>query len=87
MKSTEVWVRAEGGQFERVAVRQVSGSDYEAEVSPELHGNRTVELYAVASDQSGHAGQLGSADRPLKIKRKRWIDRVLGGKGKEGGED
>lgn len=87
VKLTEVWARAEGGRFERVAVRQVSGADYEAEVSPELHGNRTVELYAVAADHSGHAGQLGSADRPLKVKRKRWLDRVLGGKGKEGGEE
>lgn len=86
VKSAEVWARAEGGRYEKVAVRQVSGSDYEAEVSPELHGNRTVELYAMASDHSGHGGQLGSADRPLKVKRKRWIDRVLGGKGKEEGE-
>lgn len=79
VKSAEGWARAEGGRFEKVAVRQVSGADYEVEVSPELHGNKTVEVYVVASDHSGHAGQLGSADRPLKIKRKRWIDRVLGG--------
>lgn len=78
VKSAEVWARAEGGRFEKIAVRQVSGADYEVEVSPELHGNKTVEVYVVASDHSGHASQLGSADRPLKIKRKRWINRVLG---------
>ena len=80
VKSMEGWARAEGGRFEKVALRQVSGSDYEIEVSPELHGNKTVEVYAVASDHSGHSGQLASAERPLKVKRKRWIDRVLGGK-------
>ncbi|HKV10949.1 MAG TPA: hypothetical protein VJ725_22610 [Thermoanaerobaculia bacterium] len=79
VQGIEGWARAEGGRFEKVTVRQVSGSDYEVEVSPELHGNKTVEVYIVASDRSGHAGQLGSADRPLKVKRKRWIDRVLGG--------
>jgi hypothetical protein len=77
VKSAEGWARPEGGQFVKVAIRHLSGADYAMDVPPELHQNRTVEYYAVATDPSGHAGQLGSADHPLKLKRKSWIDKIL----------
>ena len=52
---------------------------------PDLHQNKTVELYVTAADPSGHVGQLGSADHPLKMKRKSWIDKILGKNEKGGG--
>jgi hypothetical protein len=80
VKSTEGWARAEGGQFVKLTVRRLSGSDYVLEVPVDVHQNKPVELYVTASDQSGHTGQLGSADRPLKVKRKGWLKSILGGK-------
>jgi hypothetical protein len=47
-------------------------------VPPSLHQNKTIELYAVATDLSGHQGQLGSAEKPLAIRRKHWYDRLRG---------
>ncbi len=55
------------------------------DVPPDLHQNKTVELYVTATDPSGHVGQLGSADHPLKMKRKSWIDKILGKNEKDGG--
>jgi hypothetical protein len=70
VKDAEGWARPVGGQFVKLPVRHLSGPDYVMEVPPDLHKNATVEFYATASDQSGHSGQLGSADHPLKMKRK-----------------
>jgi hypothetical protein len=80
VKSVEGWARAEGGQYQKVTVRHLSGSDYALDVPPELHQNKTVDFYVTASDGSGHTGQLGSADRPVKIRRKSWFEKILGKK-------
>lgn len=78
--SVELWARPEGGRFEKVPVRHVTGAQYVAEILPALHQNKTVELYATASDASGNQGQLGSADNPRKIKRKKWYEKLIPGK-------
>jgi Protein tyrosine and serine/threonine kinase len=87
IKAAEGWARAEGGQYVKIPVRQVSGSDYEMEILPGVHQNKIVEYYVTATDQSGHSGQLGSPERPLTIKRKGLLKRIFGGKDKEGEED
>jgi hypothetical protein len=87
VKAAEGWARAEGGQYVKIPVRQVSGSDYEMEILPGVHQNKIVEYYVTATDQSGHSGQLGSPERPLTIKRKGLLKRIFGGKDKEGEED
>jgi hypothetical protein len=82
--SAECWVRPEGAAaFQAVPVRHLSGADYEVDIAPELHQNRTVELYALASDHSGHRSLLGSREQPLKLKRRTWIEKIFAGK--EGG--
>jgi len=78
VKAVEGWARAEGGAWVKVTVRHLNGADYALEVPPEVHRNRNVEFYAVATDASGHTGQLGSAESPRRMKRKGWIERVFG---------
>jgi hypothetical protein len=78
VKTTEAWARTEGGPFVRVALRHLFGSGYSLDVPPEVHRNGTVEFYITASDLSGHSGQLGSAEHPLKMMRQSWLERVLG---------
>jgi len=81
VKSAECWVRAEGeATFRAVPVRHLSGADYAVDIPSELHQNRTVEMYAAASDNSGHRSLLGSRDQPLKLKRRNWIEKIFSGK-------
>jgi hypothetical protein len=81
VKSAECWVRPEGEPaFRPVPVRHLSGADYEVDIPPELHQNRTLEIYAAASDHSGHRSLLGSRDQPLKLKRRTWIEKIFSGK-------
>jgi hypothetical protein len=81
VKSAECWVRPEGAAaFRAVPVRHLSGADYAVDIPPELHRNRTLELYAAASDNSGHRSLLGSRDQPLKLKRRNWIEKIFSGK-------
>ncbi|HXO30662.1 MAG TPA: hypothetical protein VOA80_25205 [Thermoanaerobaculia bacterium] len=81
VKSAECWVRTEGAAaYRAVPVRHLSGADYAVDIPPELHQNRTLELYAAASDHSGHQSLLGSRDQPLKLKRRNWIEKIFSGK-------
>jgi hypothetical protein len=81
VKSAECWVRPEGSpSYEAVPVRHLSGADYEVDIPPELHQNRNLDLYAAASDNSGHRSLLGSKDQPLKLKRRTWIEKLFTGK-------
>lgn len=79
VKSVECWARAEGGSYERIVVAHLSGADYQAAIPVAVHGNKPVELYVTAFDLSGHQGTLGNSQQPLKMKRKSWLSRVLGG--------
>ena len=83
VKSVEGWARPEKGQYVKVTVRHLSGSDYVMDVPPDVHHDETIEYYATATDASGHVGLLASADHPNKVKRKGWLKKILGGK--EGG--
>ncbi len=80
VKSAEGWARPEGGSYQKIALRHLSGADWEMEVTPDLHQNKDIDFYATATDQSGHTGQLGSAERPLKMKRKGFFKAIFGGK-------
>jgi hypothetical protein len=83
VKSVEGWARPEKGQYAKVTVRHLSGSDYVMDVPQDVHHDETIEYYATATDASGHVGQLASADHPNKVKRKGWLKKIFGGK--EGG--
>ncbi len=77
-----LFARPEGGSWQALELRQ-SGSFYTAEIPPSFHQNKNVQWYATATDTSGHSGQLGSEGAPKLLKRKKWFDRLRGGK--EGG--
>ncbi|HVT19497.1 MAG TPA: protein kinase [Thermoanaerobaculia bacterium] len=81
VKTVECWARPEGGRYQPLAVRHLAAADYEVGVPRELHQNRNVDFYAVATDPSGHRAALGSREKPLKLKRKGWLSRLFGGKG------
>jgi hypothetical protein len=83
VNSVEAWVRPEGGRFTKTTVRHINGADYEIQIGPDLHQNKNIDFYVTATDESGHTGSLGSVQRPQKIKRKKWFDRLRGDK--EGG--
>jgi serine/threonine protein kinase len=68
-----VYARSEGAaSFTRFVAAPSGGATYAANIPPEFHRNRTVQYYVVATDSSEHRGELGSAARPLEIKRKHW---------------
>lgn len=74
VKSVTAFARLEDEkQFKQLPVRHVSGADYTLEVPASFHQNKTVELYVTAADYSGHVGQLGRPEAPLKLKKKGWL--------------
>ncbi len=79
-----LFARPEGGAWQTLELRQ-SGSFYTAEIPPSFHQNKNVQWYATATDVSGHSGQLGSEGAPKTLKRKKWFDRLRGGKEGDGG--
>jgi len=78
VKSVEGWARPEGGSYQSVPVRHDSGADYTVEIPESVHGNKPIELYVTATDYSGHQGALGSAEQPIKVKKKGWFSKLLG---------
>jgi eukaryotic-like serine/threonine-protein kinase len=78
VKAVTVRVRPEGGAWTELPCNRAgaAGPECTVEVPESLHQNRTIELYAVATDLSGHQGRLGSAERPQAIRRKHWYDRL-----------
>lgn len=77
VKAVEGWARVKGGQFVKVDVRHLSGTDYALDVPVDVHRNRMVEYYVIARDPSGHTGQLGSAEHPFELRRKSWFEKHL----------
>ena len=53
-----------------MALRRTQESEWSGEITPALHENKAVEFYIVATDHSGHTGQLGSPQQPLTLKKK-----------------
>jgi serine/threonine protein kinase len=85
VRGVEGWARPEKGQYVKVTIRHLNGSDYVMDVPAEVHKNETIEYYATATDASGHVGQLASADHPNQLKRKSWLKGFLGKDKKNGG--
>ena len=76
VQSVKVMFRPVGqGAFQERALKARSDGAYLFEVTPQIHGNDTVEVYVVATDPSGHKGFLGSPRQPLQVVRKKWYQR------------
>jgi len=50
--------------------RPEKGLEALGQVTPDFHGNKTVELYVVADDFAGHTTRLGSPEPPLGLKKR-----------------
>ncbi|HVN74912.1 MAG TPA: hypothetical protein VMT19_01245, partial [Thermoanaerobaculaceae bacterium] len=73
VKSVTVMARQEGAaDYQALPARAGGDDEYTVDITPEFHGNKTVELYVVAMDYAGHTSQLGSPEQPLHFK-KRWL--------------
>jgi serine/threonine protein kinase len=71
VKSASVFVRVKGtDRYQELPLSRGAGGEWRAEITPAMHQNKAVELYLVASDQSGHTGRAGSAEQPLQLKKK-----------------
>jgi serine/threonine protein kinase len=58
--------------YSEIDLQHAQGSSYYLEITPAIHGNKSVHFYVIATDRSGHTGRLGSAEQPLELK-KRWL--------------
>jgi len=71
VKSVSAMARLEGATaWESVPVSDLGSGNFVIQVAPELHKNQPMDLYIVATDYAGHVAQLGTAEKPLKLKKK-----------------
>ncbi len=77
VRGVKVLARPEGGKFRELPIEKARAGYYTVTVDPGFHQNGTVDLYAVATDLSGHEGTLGSRDKPLQLKRKQGFERLI----------
>lgn len=65
--------------YDEIVLDAAGGGLYPLRIDPQLHDNRRVVFYVVATDHSGHEARLGSADQPLSLERRKWFQRLTGG--------
>ena len=71
VKAATLFMRVkETESYKEMAMRRTQESEWSGEITPALHDNKAVELYVVATDHSGHTGQLGGPQQPLTLKKK-----------------
>jgi hypothetical protein len=63
--------------YREFAVEPTGDDSYQLKIGPDVHANKTVMYYIVASDPAGHKAFLGSPDAPFEIERKKWFKKVL----------
>jgi hypothetical protein len=76
VKSVRFFARPEGGRMRELPLQKV-GLGYTIDIPPSFHQNGTVEFYVVATDLSGHEGDLGSAEHPQQLRRRQGFERLL----------
>lgn len=75
--NVRLMARPEGGKFKELPLETTRTGYSTVALDPGFHHNGTVELYVVATDLSGHETYLGSADKPLQLKRKQGFERLI----------
>jgi hypothetical protein len=71
VKSAALFLRVKDTEhYKELALRRTQESEWSGEITTALHENKAVEFYVVATDHSGHTGQLGSPQQPLTLKKK-----------------
>lgn len=78
VESVSAWIGTGGGKaYQEVVLEAAADGSCPLEITPEMHGNRTVYFYVTASDPAGHEVYLGSPDAPYEIERKKWFNKVI----------
>ncbi len=76
VKSVKLLVRPEGGRWREVPLER-STLGYTAEIRPDVHRNGNLQMYAVATDASGHEGFFGTPDAPKTVQRRKGFERMV----------
>lgn len=72
IKSAKLFARVEGSpKYLEMNLTHGTGTEYAAEFTAAFHQNQAVQFFVVVSDYSEQVGVLGSADKPLLLKRKK----------------
>ncbi|HPC82545.1 MAG TPA: hypothetical protein P5234_04510 [Thermoanaerobaculaceae bacterium] len=72
IKSAKMFARVEGGgKYAEMNLTRGSGDEWIGEITAAFHRNENVQLFVVVTDHSEQVGVLGSADKPLLLKRKK----------------
>jgi serine/threonine protein kinase len=77
VKDVKLMARPQGGKFREIPLEKTRAGYYTVAISPAFHRNGDVDLYAVATDLSGHETDLGSRDKPLQLKRKQGFEQLI----------
>jgi serine/threonine protein kinase len=71
VKSAALFLRVKDAvQYKELALRRTQDDEWTGEITTALHENKAVEFYVVATDHSGHTGQLAGPQQPLTLKKK-----------------
>ncbi len=76
VKSVAARVRPEGARAATEIAAERAGAGYRLEIPAALHQNRPLEVVLTAADLSGHTTESA----PRQVRRKRWTDRLRGGR-------
>jgi len=57
-----------------------SRGDYSIKITPTDHKNEDFRFYVEARDKGGHVGRLGSAQKPIEVKRLKGLKAIFGSK-------
>lgn len=72
IRSAKMFVRVEGsGKYSEINLSRGAGNEWAGEVTAAFHKNENVQFFVVVTDHSDQVGVLGSADKPLLLKRKK----------------
>lgn len=79
VKNATILLRFEGaGSFIRKSLESRSDGSWAITIGPSMHHNGDFSFYVEARDRSDHVGRLGSAAKPLKVKRKKGLKALFG---------
>jgi hypothetical protein len=72
--SVTLQARRARGQYQTIELERVSADRYRGEIPVSVHANeRSVEIWAEATDHSGNTTRIGSSEQPIEIRRGRGV--------------
>ncbi|HUP22228.1 MAG TPA: protein kinase [Thermoanaerobaculia bacterium] len=72
--SVALHARRARGQYQTIELERVAADRYRGEIPVSIHANeRSVEIWAEATDHSGNITRIGSSEQPIEIRRGRGV--------------